>query len=92
MSNFIETDYTEWSQRHFAMLAEGGMWAVPRSGLVFTRRGDSLVLTSTMPHIIEMPMDEAALRKYQEEDFQAIKSHFEAAGIPVRSEIPDEGN
>ena len=83
MSNFIQTDHLAWSKQHFAMLADGGTWAVPRSGLVFQRRGDMLVLVEKMPHDPAMPLSEAELSDYQDEDFKAIKEHFEAAGIPV---------
>jgi hypothetical protein len=77
-------EYNVWCQRHFSMMAEEGIWAVPRSGLVFTKRKGALVLTDVMPYDPAMPMNEDELREYQDEDFNVIKSHFEASGIPVR--------
>ena len=69
------------------MLADGGVWGVPRSGLVFMRRGRDLVLTQIMPHDQAMPMRLRELRRYQAKDYANIKRHFEAAGIKVRRDL-----
>ncbi len=86
-----------WCRQRFALMAEGGVWAVPRSGLVFTRRGGALVLTGRMPWTPELaqaaaeelavPPNVEALRTYQDLDYDLIRSTFESAGIIVRSEL-----
>jgi hypothetical protein len=76
-----------WCFRLFHSLAEGGTWAVPRSGLIFQRQGDKLVLIQMMPHDPAMPMSADELRAYQQDDYDAIASRFRAGGIPVEKEI-----
>lgn len=82
-----------WCRQHFSLMADGGIWGVPRSGLIFTRRGDKLVLIDAMPYLEEMaeafaagddvPANAEALREYQDEDFELIRAKFELAGITV---------
>ena len=83
----IEEGGIEWSRNHFRMMSDGGTWAVPRSGLVFTKQGAELVLTARLPWESGMPGDPNDLLAYQDDDYEAIKRHFEAAGIPVRKDI-----
>jgi hypothetical protein len=73
-----------WCKAPFDLIADGGIWAVPRSGLVFTKRGDGLVLTETLPHMEGMPVSPAELADYQESEFDDTRRHFGAAGIEVR--------
>lgn len=89
MSDYIETDYVSWSRAHFNMLADRGTWAIPRSGLVFQRRGEKLVLIARMPWDESMGITAARLRAYQDDDYDAIKLNFEKAGISV-SDATDE--
>ena len=74
---------TAWCQQIMRSLAEGGIWGVPRSGLVFTKRGNTLVLTSQMPHMDGLPMSAEELAEYQREDYELIKERFELAGFRV---------
>jgi hypothetical protein len=86
--------HTAWCRSHFASMRNGGIWAVPRSGLVFTRRGRELVLTAQMPWSDELaaaaargrdvPKTENELLVYQELEFETIRDRFERAGINVR--------
>ena len=82
------TDAQDWSRWLFDRLAEGALWGVPRSGLIFQRKGDKLVLFERMPWMAEMEgtITPEQLREQQEAEFQSVKRHFEAAGIPVRRE------
>jgi len=84
----------DWSRAQFNRMKIGGVWAVPRSGLLFTRIGENhLQLTDRMPFAEEMaqlakegmdiPATAEELRAYQEEDYACIKSRFVAAGIEV---------
>lgn len=79
-------DYTKWCLNLFNTLAEGGVWGVPRSGLIFTRRKGQLVLTALMPHDGAMPMLADELTEYQRTDYARIKREFLKAGIDVVEE------
>lgn len=83
----LDPNHVNWCKQLFNSLTDGGVWAVPRSGVVFTRRGDRLVLTAAMPHDPAMPIDADQLRRQQDGDFNAIQQHFGAAGITVEREI-----
>jgi hypothetical protein len=83
--------HLEWCRNIFGSLVDGGIWGVPRSGLLFTRRGDDLVLTQRMPHMEELPMTAAELDTYQLKDYEDIRGHFEEAGIHVRREEDNDG-
>jgi hypothetical protein len=81
----------EWSHRTFSMMAEGGTWGVPRSGLIFKRKENSLILTCRMPWKAEMPLSAIELKTQQDSDYGIIKRHFEAAGVTVSDEsIPEK--
>jgi hypothetical protein len=84
MSNYIETNHVEWCKAQFRMLADGGVWAIPRSGVVFQRRGDELHLHEVMPWSAGMPISAAQLKEQQDGEFEAVRIHFEAAGIQVK--------
>ena len=75
-----------WSKSHYAMMNEGGVWAIPRSGITFQKREGKLVLINAMPWSPMMPLDAASLVAAQEADYQAVKENFERAGIPVEKE------
>ena len=79
-----------WSRNHFRMMGDGGSWAVPRSGLIFTKRGERLELTARLPYDPAMPMSKTEMREYQENDFECIKRNFGAAGITVVNAIKPE--
>ncbi len=89
----IDPAYTDWCRGHFGFMAEGGIWAVPRSGLIFERRDGTLVLIDRMPYSKELaeaaaegkdvPADPEELRAYQDADFLTIRLHFKEAGIMV---------
>jgi hypothetical protein len=82
---------TAWCQGIMRSLADGGIWGVPRSGLIFTKRGDKLVLTSRMPHMDGLPMTPADLVQYQRDDYELIKERFTLAGFEVEDDTePDE--
>ena len=88
----MRTEHVAWSRKLFDALRDGGVWTVPRSGLVFTRRGDEFVLTQAMPWTEGMPLGRDELRHYQDADYRLIQRHFEAAGVPIRRETKTEEN
>lgn len=81
----MDEDYTEWCKNLFASLAEGGAWAVPRSGLIFRRQGDRLVLTSASPYLGDSsdPDMPEMWRAHQYTDFVLTRNRFAKAGIDV---------
>ena len=89
MNGRLNPAHVEWSRNQFRIMANGGTWAVPRSGLIFNRRGDTLVLTARMPHDPTMPCSAQELSEQQQGDVDSIKRHFEAAGITVCDETPE---
>ena len=80
----MDPNHVEWSRRHFATMKDGGVWGVPRSGLIFQRQGGELVLIDRMPHTEEMPVTPEQLAEQQRSDIAVITAHFGAAGIVVR--------
>jgi hypothetical protein len=83
------TDHIKWSRELFERIAEGGVWGIPRSGLVFNRRGNVLVLVARMPHVPQMPISVEQLDEQQKREFADVKRHFEAAGIKVEWKVED---
>jgi hypothetical protein len=81
----IEQKNIDWSRNHFHMLADGGTWGVPRSGLIWTKRGDELVLLARMPWVKEMPITADQLKEQQDADISSISEHMRAAGVRVRT-------
>jgi len=91
----------QWSKRLFAALSEGATWGVPRSGLIFRRRGNKLVLTERMPYTPEMsegfgrganvPASPTDLARYQQSDVDAIFDRFKAAGVEVEDLTTQKG-
>lgn len=77
----------EWCSVLYDSIVEGGTWAVPRSGMIFFKRGGGLVLVDTMPWETGMPITKEDLERQQRGEYDVIKEHFEAAGIPVTSEV-----
>jgi hypothetical protein len=82
----LNPEHVEWSRNHFRTIANGGAWGLPRSGLIFTKRGNTLVLTARMPHDPAMPITAEQLIEQQDSDFEGTKLHFGAAGITVVDE------
>lgn len=83
-----------WCRELFAGLRVGGVWAVPRSGLVFRRDAGELVLVDRMPWTdelqeaaavgLDVPKSEQELSAYQDLDYRLIRDRFAGAGIRVR--------
>lgn len=73
----MELDHLKWCRKTFRMLNDGGVWVVPRSGLVFKREGEQLRLIERLT---------GYNFEYQLADFNLITDYFTAAGIPVIGE------
>ena len=72
----MQQDHINWCRNLFRTLKDGGAWAVPRSGLIFRREGESLRLIAADARVCSPAA--------QDSDLAAIKEHFKAAGIEVR--------
>jgi hypothetical protein len=86
-------EFRAWCVGLYESLNEGGVWAVPRSGLIFEKRSGQLELVNRMPWTPELaeaanagedvPPTAEALLAYQDQDFTAIREHFAAVKINV---------
>jgi hypothetical protein len=74
-----------WSKGLWDSIADGGVWAVPRSGLVFRKDADRkrFVLSERMPWSAEMPRTAEELIAYQDDDFETIAARFALIGVAV---------
>lgn len=81
-------EFRRWSRTIFQMIADDGVWGVPRSGLIFRKAGPTkLTLIGRMPWSIDMPITARELRDYQDEEFEEIKFQFGLVGVEVDTEI-----
>lgn len=83
MAEELDPKSVAWSRDLFNSLLEGGMWGIPRSGLIFQRRGEKLVLVTVMPHDDAMPVSAEQLNEQQEVEYENVAKYFRAAGIIV---------
>lgn len=85
MTAKLDSAHVAWCRGQFAMLADGAVWLVPRSGLIFQRQGDTLVLTELMPWMPEMEgtITPAQLDEQQAGEYDQIRDHMRAAGVTV---------
>jgi hypothetical protein len=72
-----------FARRLWDSLSEEGVWGVPRSGLMFVKRGQQLVLIEQMPHEVGMPLLDYELEALQEEDYEGITDLFAVIGVEV---------
>jgi hypothetical protein len=75
---FMSGTYDEWCRWVFDGLRDGGTWSVPRSLLVFRKdeaAREFVLIDTGDPQNAEVDQDE---------DYEAIREHFEHAGIAVR--------
>lgn len=79
----LDPTHVEWSRKHFGIMADGGTWAIPRSGLIFIKHGKELHLMARMPHDPAMPCTREQLQEQQDADFEITKVHFGAVGVVV---------
>jgi hypothetical protein len=82
----LNPTHVAWSANIFRTIRDGGVWGIPRSGLLFQKRGNALALTARMPHDPAMPITSAQLREQQDSDYEGTVLHFGAAGITVTDE------
>jgi hypothetical protein len=66
------------------VLNEGGVWAVPRSGLVFRKEGGVFILQDRMPWIEGMPFGPDEWNEWQQEEIEGVTTMFASIGITVQ--------
>lgn len=77
-------EHVAWCRRQVDMIRVGGVWGIPRSGLIFTRTGENeLTLTARMPWMPEMPVTREQLAQQQQEEYDETAEHMQAAGITI---------
>lgn len=77
------TEGAAFAHSLWAMLAEGGVWGVPRSGLMYRKQDGQLVLYARMPHDPSLPLTPEELCEQQDADHAGISEMFRAIGIEV---------
>ena len=77
--------HLDWCRQMWEGVRDGGIWGVPRSGLVFQKdeQARRLTLTERMPHMPGMPGTAEEWAAYQDEDAEAIRLRFVSIGIEV---------
>lgn len=78
-----------WCRHLFDMLHDKGVWGIPRSGLIFQKQGDALVLIDRMPYMEGMPISDEELATQQDHDYEDTCENFGAAGVKVRKKDAD---
>lgn len=77
------TSESQWCRDTFDIVANGGIWLVPRSGLTFRKNGEDTLTLESRDGMPDAVIDPELWKAYQEDDFQVIKLHLEGAGISV---------
>lgn len=84
-----------WCRQQWALIRDKGVWAVPRSGLIFQKDAQSmeLVLIARMPHDPAMtqfdgsPLTAEQLREQQDGEVIAIGQRFAEFGVTITERI-----
>lgn len=86
MSN-LRPEHVEWQRQIFLMLSIGGVWAYPNAGLLFRRRSERVIVCDdSMPFQDGMPGTPAEWQKHQDDAYEAVRQHSEAAGFTMLDE------
>jgi hypothetical protein len=73
-------DVPGWCRELFDKMAVGGIWTIPRSGMVFRKDADCLTWVAVVPPLDEFVIDMSAIRKIE---FKETRKMFDKAGITV---------
>ena len=74
------------------MLADGGVWGVPRCGLIYTKdeKQNTMRLTARAPWFSELSCTPEELREAQDADHEDIRAMFSMIAIEVVDDTRDE--
>jgi len=73
-----------WASAMWSMLNEGGIWGVPRSGLVLRKEGNLFIVQDRMPWVPIMPWSEAEWLQMQEDEIKDLTAMFAGIGVTVQ--------
>jgi hypothetical protein len=78
-------DDVAWLARQWDMVRDGGVWAIPRSGIVLQKDepGRRWIVSARMPHMEGMPVTAEELREQQDAELEGIAARYEVVGIAV---------
>lgn len=79
-----------WCSQLWESIRDGGVWAIPRTGLIFQKRVNPprLVLTNRMPYHPAMECTPEDLQESQNSDLIATRERFWLLGVSVVDETP----
>jgi len=75
------SDHSKWCREMFAAMSYGGVWGVPRTGLIFRKTGKVLLWVGVMPPKLNIPRDE--LGAAREREFETTLTHFSTGGVAM---------
>jgi hypothetical protein len=79
-------DLKKWCREILGPLPDGGVWIIPRSGVVFRKHGKILTWVATIPP--EDMLFRVAPHLGQESEYEVAREKFAKAGIAVvRAEL-----
>lgn len=81
-----EPEHVAWCRQQIDLLRVGGVWGIPRSGLIFTKTGpDEFTLTARMPWQPEMEgtITREQLIEQQDDELAVNRRYFAAAGVTI---------
>jgi hypothetical protein len=76
----IDTTVTGWCRTLFDKMAVGGVWTIPRSGMVFRREADRMIWVAVVPPEADFTVGLSEIRKLE---FKETREEFAKAGIAV---------
>jgi len=78
-----------WGQNLWSSLEDGGVWGIPRCGLIYQKDEPEkrLVLIARMPWFDELSVTEAELRERQKHDHEGVTKMMYAIGIEVVEDL-----
>lgn len=84
----VERWEVDWCRGLWESLRDGGVWGIPRSGLIFQKRAGAreFAVVARMPHEEGMPLSAAELAVQQQAEVDGTRARFAVLGITV----PDE--
>jgi hypothetical protein len=82
-------DTRGWATQLWESLEDGGIWGIPRCGLIYQKDEPEkrLVLLARMAWFEELSVSEAELRERQDEDHQGITRMMYAIGVEVIEDV-----
>jgi hypothetical protein len=74
-----DEDHAKWCREMHTLIAHGGLWGLPRTGLVFRKTGNVLIWVGVIPPKLRLHDIDAA----REQEFEQNLRNFSDAGVPM---------